>query len=549
MKRLSLVLAIFIAVPAFGCAVETLGTTCCAYNADGQTSFKILGAIEQDARSPSCASGAQINLNQFLSAYDDHFFQQFLSGEYVMLVMVAGLELGGRGFMDAGLDAKIWRVAQLYQTVVKDTSDRCGFVTAPDANGNVGPNWQAGNSCQDDYAIAASGFAWKAAYARLTGREFYPSRWNALDMIHQTFNTNDALCVYDSSLPLDFLYGPCNSTPSALGPSNVKVLSFNHGSETTGYGIGLMANIAAAFFGLDVASASVSSNYEISSAEHLALQYIYKEGQDHSFLSNGKGLFSDSGCYSPDLWSNGPVYPCWDYKFRAGDPYKAGMYPLQRFYQAYGFTPGDAMGFQFNVSQFDANNFGGAFFHVGRYETYFSLAYDFIDNRPPLAPGTPPHMAFMTPDGSHFLNPTRGGGYGQWLQAVATSSSDLISQFYLIDLNGGTLNDWDAVAISSYSNPAFYLSAQNGGGGLITADAISVGANETFHIHKTGGLYYYGPIANGDGIALQTANGSWIHIDNAGGSTVTANGTGPGAFETLSYVKIDPPLQGQGGGR
>ena len=466
-----------------------------------------------------------------------------------MLVMVAGLELGGGGNMTPDLDNKIWRVAQLYQVVVKHPTDICGFTRYDYQSGQTVANWQAGNTCMDDYAIAASGFAWKAAYSRLTGRDWYPARWNAVDMIHQTFNTNDALCIYDSSQPFDALKGPCNSVPSALGAGKwwVNVISLNHGNQTPAYGIGLMANIAAAFIGLDVASASVITNGEISNDEKTAMQFIYKEGQDKSFLNqNGKGEFSARGCYLTSPWTT-DGFPCWDYIGRpANDAYKAGMYPIFRFYQRYGFTPGDAGGFQFTASQFDPGYFASDFYHVGRYETYYSLGYSFIDTPPQLAPGVQPRLAFLTPNGMYYMNASRGGGYGQTVIATSTSTSDYTSNFNIVDLNGGTLNEGDPVAIKCWANPAFYLSAQNGGGGLITPDATSIGSNETFRIHKLGGIYFYGPIANGDWIALQTANGLYLHIDGDGGSTITANASSSGPHETFTYTKIDDPFYGGG---
>ena len=59
------------------------------------------------------------------------------------------------------------------------------------------------------------------------------------------------------------------------------------------------------------------------------------------------------------------------------------------------------------------------------------------------------------------------------------------------------------------------------------------------HHARSPGIYFYGPIANGDNFALQTASDYYVHIDGAGGSTITANATSPGAYETFNYTKID----------
>jgi len=518
----AILLSSFLAPSALACVDTTIPSS---FNPnDGQQDFKLLGQIAQDARGDYwCSIGAHYRLSEFLSTAPDSFFQQFLSGEYVMLVMVAGLELGARGNMTPDLDAQINHVGQIY-TFMKDTSDLCGWTLYDYNTHTTTPHWQAGNTCMDDYAIAASGYAWKAAYMRLSGRDWYPSRWNAVDMIHQSFNLNDAICIYNSGRGFDSLKGPCNAQPSELNGTSVNIISLNHGNQTPAYGLGLMANIAAAFIGLDVTQASVAYS-ELSSDERTIAKYIYKEAQDKS----SAGDFIAGACYDADPWSFG--LGCWDAQY--SHHYRASLYPLERFYQAYGFDPGVAGGYRFDITQFYFPF--DDFFHEGRYETYRTLAYDFIDSRPGLSAGSEFHMAFQAPSQTgNYMN--TGGGPGSIVTATSTSPTAGDSQFVIVDLNGGLLIDGDPVAIRVYNNPSYYLSATNGGGSSVTAGSTNIDTYETFHIHKTAGLWIGGPIANGDNIALSSATGYYLHIDNG---TITANATGITAFETFNYIKVD----------
>jgi len=72
--------------------------------------------------------------------------------------------------------------------------------------------------------------------------------------------------------------------------------------------------------------------------------------------------------------------------------------------------------------------------------------------------------------------------------------------------------------------------AENGGGSTLEADRTSPGAWETFRIWKIGGS---GVIHSGDSIALQSSNGEYVAAENGGGGEVNANRSSIGAWETL----------------
>lgn len=554
MRRLVVLAAItFVLGSLFASRAEACAFTDAhaVFRNSGEGDFRDWGLIFEDARGDDywCAISAYYRLTEKLDAMPDWYWQQFLSGEYVMLVSATGLVLGGRGNMTPDLDYRIKCVIEKYR-FAKFAGDPCGWAP-PDGHNH-------GNTCMDDYAIAASGYAWSAAYLRLSGRDWTGARWNALDMIHQSFNTVDAVCIYNENAPLDPVKGPCNACsdpvpgrggtqPQAcianLGTPGYHLLSLNDGIQTPVYGIGLMANISAAFMALEYAQASVNVTSELSADERKIIGAIFSEAQEKS---QPDGSEFTSTCYHVDVNGNPNVgyapgfyagVPCWDLLKTTGGHHRPAHYPLRQFYTRYGLLPGTS-GFAFNAP-FPWGDYAGAgSFHEGRSETYSTLANDYYNSYPRiLSAGSYFRMSLRAPSWwpTYYLNATPGSA----LTATSESPYQSDSQFVIVDLNGGILNDGDPVGIQLYANQAYWLSAVNGGGGAVTATATSAGPYERFTIRKLAGLYFYGPIANNDNFALQTYNGYYLHADNAGGSTITANATSAGAYETFNYVKVD----------
>ena len=548
MRRRLIAIAV---IPLLLCLLAAQRAEACNYQPDPQhpNDFRDLGQIFLDAQGTDywCAINAHYALINKIDSLPDSFWKDVYAGEMVMLVMAAGLAEGGRGNMTPDLDHRLYCVTQKY-FFKKDPN--CGWVTSGGAS-----NWGRGNTCMDDYAIAASGYAWMAAYLRKSGRDWYPMRWNAVDMIHQTFNTNDAVCIWHPGW--DFgVRGPCNGCDQdpppgrdgngachygiqSLGTNGVQILSLNDGVQAPPYGIGLMSNVAAAFAGLEHAGAA-ASYWDFSDDERKIAQYIMVEGQQKSDSLGNDFLSSD--CYKIDS-ENPPGagifeygHPCWDWKKVAanGQKYQPKYYPVRLFYDRYNFSP-PSNGYLFD--QFDGTFNEPDFFHAGRLATYKYLGHDWFDQAPILSAGSGFRLAFRAPDNAHYMN--AAGGPGSVAYATETSPTASDSQFILLDLNGGQLNDGDPVAIQVYGNQSYYLSAEFGGGGRVTADATSIGRYEMFTIHKLAGLYFGGPIANGDNIAIQSPSGLYLHIDNYGGSTITANAASAGVGETFNYAKVD----------
>ncbi len=555
---MAIVVVVFTCAPLFAPRAKACAftDTTATFRYNGEQDFNDWGLILKDARGTDywCRINAHYRLLEKLNATPDSYWQGFLSGEYVMLVMASGLALGGSGSMTPALDARIKCVIDKYRFAF--ANDVCGWSPPGGVN--------HANTCMDDYAIAASAYGWITAYLRLSGRDWTGARWQTLDMIHRSFNTRDAVCIFDLAAPLDPVKGPCNAcgvdpAPTRDNPNprvcangldrldggTVKILSLNDGIQTPPYGIGLIANIAAAFMGLEVARAPIDAG-EINADERKILQYIWVEAQQHSETSGSEFL---NDCYHVDPNPldingehiyNGGFYccvPCKDLlKSDANAHYRPVHYPLNTFYGRYGFER-STRGYAFNlfVNDYTRNDFWNA----GRGETYSTLADTWFRQPIGLSAGSGFRMAFRAPNWwpTYFMNTQSWGG-----GVVNATSDDAMSpdsQFIIVDLNGGHLNDGDPVGIQLYYSPSYWLSAENGGGGQVTATATSVGTYERFTIRKLAGLHFFGPIANGDNIALQTASGYYLHVDGGGGSTIAANGMSAGTFETFNYVKVD----------
>jgi len=98
----------------------------------------------------------------------------------------------------------------------------------------------------------------------------------------------------------------------------------------------------------------------------------------------------------------------------------------------------------------------------------------------------------------------------------------------LIDNNGGSLESGHFISLQASNGR--YMVTEDGGGSTLEANRTSSGGWETFRIWKIGGS---GVIHSGDRIALQSSNGKYVAAENGGGGEVNANCSSIGAWETL----------------
>ena len=250
------------------------------------------GLIFEDAKNRDCAGGgptagasqallAKIN-NTFNYNYGQHNdamnrqvgpYQGWLEGAHVTLIFSSALLIGGHGDLKSDLDTALQRVRDSY---VDNPDGSCGFYK-PDG-------WltNGGNTCMDDHSIAASAWAWIAAYEAKRGRSSGTYVANARRSINRSFSTYDSVCISDPSdqanFPINYsTRGPCNVHTAASDPvlSGLplttlqqkllpldgtppgEILSINRGQNVP-YGAGLMTSISSALLGLEEAGAATS---------------------------------------------------------------------------------------------------------------------------------------------------------------------------------------------------------------------------------------------------------------------------------------------------
>lgn len=86
------------------------------------------------------------------------------------------------------------------------------------------------------------------------------------------------------------------------------------------------------------------------------------------------------------------------------------------------------------------------------------------------------------------------------------------------------------VAIKTFDG--FFISAINGGGGYLIANATGIGTNETFLLIPQG--------LDRSKIAIRTANGNYVSAVNGGGGIASARSTTIGANEQFTLVAVNP---------
>lgn len=140
------------------------------------------------------------------------------------------------------------------------------------------------------------------------------------------------------------------------------------------------------------------------------------------------------------------------------------------------------------------------------------------------------------------------GTSGPWV-AVPVGNFDTISlgEFFLDGANNfrfeysadGVQLDWafskkidQRVALSASNGQ--YLSADFGGGTIMSANRSGVGDWEAFNLVDEGS----GNLQSGDTVTLQSYTGKWAVADNGGGSTLSINRDGIGVWERFVILKL-----------
>jgi MBG domain (YGX type)/FG-GAP-like repeat len=333
-------------------------------------------------------------------------FSGFLSGGVVSFAYSSGVILGGKGKLTQDIDQLLGEMPWN-----ESISADCGFVGFE--QGTQIPLWRRGDNCLDDFAVAAAGYAWRAAYFSRTGRtgRANADKAAALGYIDATFkDTSRSICIYDPSLGVEGPGGPCNSSILKLRQSmatggNIHLIPLNHTMESFNYGIGMVTSIAHAFVGLEamLGGFNPAAHYANDVDMHTVMTALFQEGQHAATPTGGH----ENACYRPTenpdrlatrlseedfVFPDGRKESCAD---RDQPKYEPGLYPVAEFYAKNGFATGAKPDdFPFTANFFptgaffkddDGNYTPITFLGMARFEIYKTVAHDWWadrDNRP-----------------------------------------------------------------------------------------------------------------------------------------------------------------------
>lgn len=230
---------------------------------------------------------------------------------------------------------------------------------------------ESDNTCVDDYAVEAPGFAWIAAYLYRRGDSsstVQAYRDSANSMLDNAFNE---VCIRKSDATT-----LCNGSIAELANGTAYTLSMNHTQQMPSYGFGLMTSVANAELGLEASG----SSHTFTSDQTTIAQGLLTEMKN---TVDGSGNFN-STCVtiSKDgmgIWRTTSGQQC-----GGPDGYAPNMYDLNYFYTNYlgGYPSG---GYQSNSPnsgyfQLGSGSDQNGFFSYGRYETYIPMAHDWFSS-------------------------------------------------------------------------------------------------------------------------------------------------------------------------
>ena len=341
--------------------------------------FNDYGRILYDADNPACAEAALYALNAKLlnSLQYPHAFRRWLDGYNVTLIFAAAHRLGANGWANRDLDNYLVDPGYQYGGGVAGR-----YSPTPDAGfGEPSPCDHQINTCMDDYAGTASGYAWIAAYQYRRGRSADPFATNARAYIHSSMME---VCIHD---PVAWASGPqfnlCNGHVTELSTGPSVTMNFNHGQEMPSYGFGLMTSIASAVEGLEAAGQSYG--WQVNEPQ-IAIA-LFEQIERH--VSYNSSFTND--CPQPTYNLDGS----WNLNTLVGcggpDNYHPNMYALNGFYRRQGFGVPQVPGtyYQSNLfwpGLFLLNPTSNDFFSFGRYDTYGDFGYTWVPGGIPFMP-------------------------------------------------------------------------------------------------------------------------------------------------------------------
>lgn len=486
------------------------------------------GLIFEDANDATCAGTASVALYKKVKAtldfpiyYDSNVnanvdaYQGWLEGANAGLVYAAALRLGPNGKLTKPLAALIDQVP--YQHKI---DAYCGFATNRAGGTEV---WRNGNSCMDDWAMAAHGRGWQTAWKYWYTGSTIGFLVTARNAISNSLNTSESVCLHKHTAPPANpapAAGPCTATAADVAAGTAVALGLHNG-DAMPYGVGLMSGVASGNVALDSIGAAVSyTTDQVTIAKSL-----YKNADDHTAWDPTYQYSFEDDCFIFSKGADGALvrkatFGCYEPAYGNGKTggYQPEMFPVRDFYDAkLGGAP-PAVNFDFSYFQdslFCDTPGTCSFFSPGRKAVYKTLGRDWIYSRPRLDARTWDYTTtFKTYDNAHYLSARYGGGSDINAEPATAGTNETFS---MVDVNGGALVSGDSVYLQVPNGK--YVSATNGGGSDVVAYYDTPLSWERFTIEKMNGT---GQIFSGDKVALKVVNGQYISAVNGGGSNVVA---------------------------
>ena len=458
-------------------------------------------------------------------------YGRWLSGGDIALIHATALRLANVGKLTKPLDDMIQKLD--YKANI---DNYCGW------NNFWGKDQ---NSCMDDWAVAAMGYGWVAAYRAKRG---LPDAWlaesSALDAMRNALSTSaQSICAWDGRTSVSPAPdSPCTGTLADLtAPNSTFVPISFHTGDSLPYGLGLFTSLASASVAIRLADPSITELGLLDAGEKGAVQKLYYHSLPHT---DGTNWYSDCSRFTRTFDQNGNS----TMTVTADNPCMANftspkMFPIKEWVQRY--AP-DASSSEPSFDQWDPTLFcdvptdpdpGRAeycnFYGPGRRSVYGQMALSWVTS-PPIFSSTTlsDYTVTLRTANGYYLSARGGGGADVNAEATAVSPSE---QFSVYIRNGHTqLMDGDTVTLQSLTVLlAQWVSAEGGGGdgSTLNANRLVPSTWETFTVHKMNGT---GAISNGDPVALSSINGYYVSANNAGGSTVTVDRTSAQWWETFT---------------
>ncbi|HEU0013856.1 MAG TPA: hypothetical protein VFQ45_09235 [Longimicrobium sp.] len=335
------------------------------------------GRILVDADNPSCAKNAAATLRDKLAntrAKEPGYFQTWLAGNIVAMVLAAADRIGTYGYMTPELDAQLQWVATSYR-----------HEPEPHGCGRTGTDL-----CTDTYSAAAAGYAWVTAYwFRHNDPRSGDTRIKALDWMDSTFAS---VCIRRVATVVGDL---CDGSASEIPTGVSRTLSLNEGQQWPAYGFGLMTSVAAAVLGYE--GSLLWGTYSFNTAQKNIARGLFEETQRVVDIVPNPDVFRRR-CVRPVRDSTGWALRDSTADCAGLDPfpplylptikYQPQMYALYRFYRdRLGYTqpPGVYTSSALFVGHYSLGD-PDAFFGYGRYAFYGELGHGWWSPRRPYMP-------------------------------------------------------------------------------------------------------------------------------------------------------------------